>query len=408
MTPLASLPEAALTRALDELKIDYLANKVLSRAVTLERQLSDLQSGKESWEYPSEPVAREALRVILEKQSSELKEGMLKVLHALPNFNLDALPAKAEAVPEATVESDASDYRAMRRELVWLVFTDASWLATPVGRIEGLDSKRKTVVFRVPDAYVDESRFEIPSAKIAGVLSLEFVESIGPFEGKEGVLHDRNVHSRFEKLFFKYIRANGVEVREGQGQRQQQQQQQQVAQQQQIRIASLKFSRDTAVYCDWSYLAQRAGGGLKSIGVGLPGLSFSAGWNSTLWQSFRARVIASVVPLEEAPARDEVCVSAYMTLLTGSHSQNLEMEGSSWCPVLLTTEKVTKYTDVLNRSWLLAYLREDCFMLPKDLWELIVDPIQIYGEMIAAEIGTEFGMSKSFFKVRAAAHIEFS
>ena len=137
-------------------------------------------------------------------------------------------------------------------------------------------------------------------------------------------------------------------------------------------------------------------------------VSMSTGWSVSLLQEFRARVIKSTVPLSKAHTKPEAVLSGHVTLLVGLQAQELEMEGAAWSPVLVTEKKIGDPTSVPLSPWLLAYLRNDGFLLPKKLWENIAKPIQIYGEIIPAQVGTQFGHSQCFIKVRCAAHIEFA
>ena len=291
-----------------------------------------------------------------------------------------------------------------------MLFTNSAPLAIPIDHIDYVDPETETVGFKGESEENFTRRpyalYEVPLKKIAGVLPLSFKQEIYTEDAPFGKSRASSANEELLGLYLKQIGKKGIRVPHDPDE-QVWQIQHQFRQQQAIKVGSIAFDEDTALYCDWNYLSQRAGGGLKSMGVGLVGLSFSAGWSSTLWQSFRSRVISSTAPLKEAHRKPEVTVSGHVVFLTGPLAKSIEMEGGKWQPVLLTEKKIENYLDVPSAAWLLAYLRKDCFMLPMDLWELFTNPIQIYGEMIPAELKTEFGSSKGFLKVRAAAHIEF-
>jgi hypothetical protein len=167
------------------------------------------------------------------------------------------------------------------------------------------------------------------------------------------------------------------------------------------------FKDDTPLYSDWEFLSKKAGG-LNSLGVGVPLGSLSAGWDKSLWGSFRKKVKENGTRLESVCTRSELTVSGHVTFFGSdgdeTPSDALVMEGGEWEAGIVTPYRVWGSVVPPNYVWVLAYFRRDAFMFPRQLWEKIGLPIRIYGERVGVPVKTEYGSVDCYIKVRAVAH----
>ena len=163
----------------------------------------------------------------------------------------------------------------------------------------------------------------------------------------------------------------------------------------------VSFKADTPLYCDWAHLSRKKGG-VKSVGAGFIA-SLSVGWSKSLWSSFREKVERTSAALGQVSAAAEATVARYPSFFDGV--EPLQMEGCSWRPALFSGERPAASQAQPAAPWLLAYLRDDCFMFPWELWGRIAHPIHAYGEVVPIEVHTGFGQASCFLKVRAAAYV---
>jgi hypothetical protein len=171
----------------------------------------------------------------------------------------------------------------------------------------------------------------------------------------------------------------------------------------------ITFTEDTPLYCDWDFLS-RTSGGLNSLGAGFI-VSFSAGWKKNLWASFRDKVTHKRTTFTQVCAKKDAVVSGFVQFIKfnetvygkNGHETLLEMESTKWYPGVISTTRVKHKKQLRKVSWALAYFNETSFMFPKNLWERFSQKIRIYGEVVPVAVRTEFGKSRCFLKVRAAA-----
>ena len=156
-------------------------------------------------------------------------------------------------------------------------------------------------------------------------------------------------------------------------------------------------------------------GGIKSVGAGFVA-SISIGWQNSLLKALKNSITRTTTAIGNLEPTPEIAVEGFVSLLTGSHVTQLEMEGGKWSPILITDVKVDALPVIedaqksshpeIGSAWAIGYIRDDCCMLPKGLWENLSKPIRIYGEMIPSKVSTAFGNANGFLKVRIVAHIE--
>lgn len=164
------------------------------------------------------------------------------------------------------------------------------------------------------------------------------------------------------------------------------------------------FANDTPLYCDWEFLSKTSGG-LTSLGAGFA-LSFSIGWKKSLWSSFKSRVNQTTTELSKVCNKREVTISGYIHLLKSpTNKEYLKMENETWTSAIIAQSELKKI-EKLKTQWVLVYFKESSFMFPSDLWDRISQKITVYGEIIPANIETEFGKRKCFLKARAAAYLK--
>ncbi len=282
-----------------------------------------------------------------------------------------------------------------------LVLTDGTSIVVPLD--SRLDVEEKTGL-RFQTMSI---KYEFPYSIVSGIggwqvgqncfpddrFSAWHQELLAPWEEPSGEFAEFRLYYAFEK--FLKNRARLVSAQQGQ---------QQIQQLQPVEFGPIEFTADTPIYCDWSYLSRKSGG-LNSIGAGFGLVSFSAGWNSSLWSSFRSCVNRTATSIAQV-IEGEATVYGHATLLVGEQVQSLEMEGGTWIPIVLTEKKVASRDDLDSTAWLIALIQRDHSTLPLDLWEKVAAPIRFYGEVLPIQLSTEFGSTKVVLKMRAAAHME--
>ena len=178
-----------------------------------------------------------------------------------------------------------------------------------------------------------------------------------------------------------------------------------------ITWGKITFNNETPLYCDWNFL-NITSGGLSSLGASFV-VGFSAGWKKSLWGVFRKKVSETQVKFDKIHAKQEVTVSGFVRFLEFPNSTSslektsnfLEMEGEKWCCAIISNKEIKKKKQINDTLWAMGYFRQDAFMYPKDLWDKFSQEIKIYGEVVPANLKTEFGLRSYFIKARAAAFI---
>jgi hypothetical protein len=173
-----------------------------------------------------------------------------------------------------------------------------------------------------------------------------------------------------------------------------------------VKWGQVTFNYDTPLYCDWEFLSKK-NSGINNLGVGIPIASFSAGWQVSLWKSFKKKLTQKSVPIEKLETKQEAMVSGFTYLLQSRNRKfnNLEIEAGTWTPGIVVENRVSNGLELVNQSWALAYFNEDDFMVPKTLWPNFSQKIRVYGEVIPVSIELEYGKRNCFIKARAAAYI---
>ena len=102
-----------------------------------------------------------------------------------------------------------------------------------------------------------------------------------------------------------------------------------------IDIGQIRFTNNTPVYADWEYF-QRISGGINNIGVGVPLLSLSVGWNPSILSVFQKRTQEKVADIHDICSYSELVTEGSVLFFEKSNSatpfNNLQMEGSNWVP----------------------------------------------------------------------------
>ena len=171
----------------------------------------------------------------------------------------------------------------------------------------------------------------------------------------------------------------------------------------------ISFGSETPLYSDWAYLG-KISGGINSIGFGLPLGSFSAGWNKSLWSSFKKKTKSNRTPICDVKNKKEVLIRGHVNFLQRYENlqprnkvcDSIEMEGSTWIPASVSEKKPDSFDDLQSMNWVLVYFKNDEFMFPSNQWEKIVNKIDIYCDVVSAQIETEIGRLFCFLKARCA------
>ncbi len=175
---------------------------------------------------------------------------------------------------------------------------------------------------------------------------------------------------------------------------------------------NVKFTSNVPLYADWGYF-QRISGGIKSIGVGTPIGSISAGWDKSLWALFKKKTKERIKEIVDASTSPEVVVRGFIRLIDvidesseQNPMMNLDMEGAQWIPGVICAQQFGTARFLRHRPWVLVYLRSDGFMFPKALWKKIEQPINFFAEVVPVAVNTEIGPRDCFLKIRAAAFVK--
>lgn len=172
-----------------------------------------------------------------------------------------------------------------------------------------------------------------------------------------------------------------------------------------ITLKGMAIKRGTPLYCDWRYL-YTISGGLDSFGVGVPILSISAGWDSSLWSEY-GKKLAKVNSFESIENLSEATISGYLKFVYRIKKDGLEkivdylsMEGERWIPAYLFKDNLPE--DDNTTKWHLIYFKESQLMVPKELLENTIQPITVFGEIVPATTLCERGEKNFFIKARCA------
>lgn len=174
-----------------------------------------------------------------------------------------------------------------------------------------------------------------------------------------------------------------------------------------IRWGPVEFRDDAPLYCDWTFLTQRAGG-VRSIGAGFI-VSASAGWSNSLWSAFQKLVVSDLRSLSIVCQYKEVGVAGYVRFLHAGDEDpdqlSIGMDGTQWDPAVITARRPSEKGIVGAGSWVLAYFRRDALMVPHDLWSRTTQATHVWGDVYPSKIMTEFGAVSCFLKARAGAYL---
>ena len=159
----------------------------------------------------------------------------------------------------------------------------------------------------------------------------------------------------------------------------------------------------TALYGDWAFFGRKEKG-LKAIGAGVMGFSLSSSWQKSQWSALFKSLRATNTTLSAACVFESAVVDGFPVFLEGDNATSLEIEGESWLPCLLCERRIPDgEAPKPGERCLLAYLRTDSFMYPKELWERIAHPIRCFGEIQKAAIDAgSLGAMTCYLKVRGA------
>jgi hypothetical protein len=172
------------------------------------------------------------------------------------------------------------------------------------------------------------------------------------------------------------------------------------------------FKAPTALYCDWEYLQNRSGG-INNVGLGVPIVSISFGWENSLWAKLFKHLKSRKVELSGVEDQPECTVSGFVSFINHAVAKpknqdeltGLEMEGAEWVPAVMSEKRAQTYEDLKTMDWCFVYFRNDALMFPKRLWDHLSDAVTVFGEVFPAEIETENEKKNCFLKARAAAYI---
>lgn len=180
-------------------------------------------------------------------------------------------------------------------------------------------------------------------------------------------------------------------------------------------LRDIVFTQFTPIYSDWEYFSIISGG-LTGLGLGAVTLSFSYGWDDSLFSIFKGKLGDKTTTLNNVCSHNQVVVKCYVSIIEknvkleqpqiNNKDFELTMEGKSWIPAALTKNKVTSKEELSESNWILAFLKKDGFMIPKELINNIVNPIMVFADVIPARIITEVGEVNCFLKIRGAASVE--
>ena len=172
-----------------------------------------------------------------------------------------------------------------------------------------------------------------------------------------------------------------------------------------ITLKGLAIKRGTPLYSDWRYLYSISGG-INSFGVGVPILSFSTGWDSSLWSEY-GKKLAKVNSFETIENLSEATISGYLKFIYRIKKDGLErvvdylsMEGERWIPAYLFKDNLPEDDNITK--WHLIYFKESQLMVPKELLENTIQPITVFGEIVPATTLCERGETNFFIKARCA------
>jgi len=147
----------------------------------------------------------------------------------------------------------------------------------------------------------------------------------------------------------------------------------------------LHFQEDRDLYEDKSYFETIAGG-FNSFGIGSAVASISFGWNRSLRSFQLKKVKGSITPLSHICSEEEVVVIGYPTFTFGFHEEkyngiqmNLQMHGANWIPAVIHLDR-QKQQETMN--WTIVYFREDGLSLPKEWFDKLTQPVNIFGEIL--------------------------
>lgn len=172
-----------------------------------------------------------------------------------------------------------------------------------------------------------------------------------------------------------------------------------------IVLKGLSIKRGTPLYSDWKYL-YLISGGINSIGVGVPILSISTGWDSSLWSEY-GKKLAKVNSFESIENLSEATISGYLKFVYHIKTDGLErivdyldMEGERWLPAYIFKDNLPEGDNA--KEWYLVYFKESQLMVPKELIENSKQPITVFGEIVPAATICDRGETNIFIKARCA------
>jgi hypothetical protein len=171
----------------------------------------------------------------------------------------------------------------------------------------------------------------------------------------------------------------------------------------------LGLDNDTLLYGDWDFFRLLAGG-LTGAGGGAAGFSFSLNWERSLLADLEKHTKKRVVDVAEVCKENgNVALRGFPIFFDFEELPSaerakyaLEIEGSLWWPLVVSREPAGD--EEPPGSWVYALTKAAPLdSWPRQLWKRIPTAIRFYGEVIHAQVETQFGRAECVLKTRAIA-----
>lgn len=159
---------------------------------------------------------------------------------------------------------------------------------------------------------------------------------------------------------------------------------------------SLKTSQ--VLYRDPKFLTQNGKGGARLEGATL------FGFNLKIEPNLAKRGLNAIqgrpVPLTQDALENTALISGHLQFL--EEVPPIELEGRQWIPASISSLPVSCFAELFHCSWKLVYFCEEYIQHPKNCWEVLKDPIRVFGEVIEQPFSTEHGSQPHFLKALVA------
>jgi hypothetical protein len=157
-------------------------------------------------------------------------------------------------------------------------------------------------------------------------------------------------------------------------------------------MEDIRFEQDKDLYSDRDYF-QYVAGGFNSFGIGSQVASISFGWNRNLHSFHSASVKRPSTDIQRVCEAHEVVAVGHVyfarrsdEILFDGIQEELDMDGAKWTPALMCTHRLNSSMESTNHPTAIVYFREEYLTVPKDWFESMPQPVNLFGEIFRVQM----------------------